>query len=594
MLIMVNQVILFITAKSWNVKKKKRNKRIVTVASLMLSFPIRSVRYKMYFRPALLVFLAVCLVFSSGCNDQSVSPAVDSIKEKKGGSYRRAFADAFLMLDPAFIKDSNSHEICRQIFDGLVEFDENANIHSAIAREWKISDDKLVYTFLLRHDVKFHKQAGGKPTRNGGRTVNAEDILFSFKRLLKSQPDSQASFFWVIKGARDYNEGKAPDVEGIRVLASDSIEFTLEKPFAPFVSLLAMCNGFIVPQEDAGDEPGLKEIPVGTGPFFWAGRSAGVIELKANDEYFRGRPHLDRIEFVVIEDEMTRFKAFMNGELMQVDVPDSQYRNVKQNPLLSKHLLEASMWGTNYLGMNLKEKPFDNLLIRKALNYAIDRETIVRLVLNDRAQVANGILPPGIPGHDFELAGYNYDLPKAKKLLDEAGFPEGKGLPVLTLHFNRDAIHARTAEFIMANLKDLGVSCVAKELEFGEHLSAIEEGRAGFFRLGWNVDYPDPDNFLYTLFHSSNIGAGYNFSNLSLPELDAILDQARFETEMLAREKLYQQAEKLIVEHAPWVFLYFYTSHLLHQPEVKGLTLGPMGESLIQYRRIWLDRKISD
>jgi len=546
----------------------------------------------MYSRPAFFILLAIGLVFASGCNDSKISPVIDKLVEKNGGSYRRAFSDSFLMLDPAFIKDSNSHEICRQIFDGLVEFDENANIHPAIAREWVISDDKLVYRFFLRTDVRFHRQAGGNPTRNGGRLVNAEDVLFSFKRLLKPNPDSQASFFWVIKGARDFNEGKTEDVAGIKVVASDSIEFTLEKPFAPFVSLLAMCNSFIVPHEDAGSEPGIKNLPVGTGPFFWAGKSPEAIELRANDDYFRGRPYLDRIEFVVIEDELARFKAFMNRELMQVDVPDSQYRNVKQNPSLSTNLLEASMWGTNYLGMNLNEKPFDNILVRKALNYAIDRETIVRLVLNDRAQVANGILPPGIPGHDFELAGYNYDLPKARSLLAEAGFPEGKGLPVLTLSFNRDVIHSRTAEFIMANLKDLGVSCVAKELEFGEHLAAIEEGRAGFFRLGWNVDYPDPDNFLYTLFHSSNIGAGYNFSNLSLPELDSILDQARFETEMLAREKLYQKAEKLIVEQAPWIFLYFYTSHLLHQPEVKGLTLGPMGESLLQYRRIWLDQNI--
>lgn len=547
----------------------------------------------MYFRAVFFVLFSALLLTNAGCNEKKVEPNAVSVPDKNGGTYRRAFADSFLMLDPAFIKDSNSHEICRQIFDGLVEFDENANVLPAIAAKWNISDDKLVYTFFLRNDVKFHKEAGGHPTKNGGRTVVADDILYSFQRLLKPHQDSQAAFFWVIKGAREFSEGQSKNIAGIKIIASDTIEFTLEKPFAPFVSLLAMCNSFIVPFEDAESEPGMAVVPVGTGPFYWSGRASETIILNANNEYFRGRPFLDKLEFVIIEDEMARFDAFMKNQLMQVDVPDSQYRNVKQNPQLAVNLLEASMWGTNYLGMNVNEKPFNNILVRKALNYAVDRETIVKLVLNDRAQIANGILPPGIPGHDFDLAGYNYDLPKAKALLAEAGYPEGKGLPALTLFFNRDAIHARTAEFVMANLKDIGISCVAEELEFGDHLRAVEEGRAHFFRLGWNVDYPDPDNFLYTLFHSSNISVGYNFSRLSLPELDKILDQARFETEMLAREKLYQQAEKLIVEQAPWVFLYFYTSHVLHQPGVKGLTLGPMGESLIQYRRIWLEKKNS-
>lgn len=543
----------------------------------------------MYHRRTMLALVALLFFnFCSGCADTSTVSTPSGDSPRTGGTYRRAFADSFLMLDPALIKDSNSHEVCRQIFDGLVEFDEHANVLPALAKEWKISQDKLTYTFTLHENIRFHKSAGGRETMNGGRLVSAEDVLYSFTRLLKPQQDSQASFFRVIKGAREYSEGKTRQITGIRVVASDTVEFVLEKPFAPFVSLLAMCNGFIVPREDAEAEGGLAALPVGTGPFRWAGRASETISLEANDQYFRGRPYLDRLEILVIKDEMARFNEFIAGNLMQVDVPDSQYRNVKQNPLLSPYLLETSMWGTNYFGMNTRVAPFNNKKVRQALNYAMDRETIVKLVLNDRAQVAHGVLPPGIPGYNFELSGYSYDLQKARECLVEAGYPGGKGFPEIVLQYNRDSIHERTAEFVMANLRDIGIKCVARPLDFGDHLKGIENGVAHFFRLGWTVDYPDPDSFLYTLFHSSNIKSGYNFSGIASPELDQLLDQARFETEMITREKLYQQAEKLIVEEAPWVFLYFYTAHLLHRPEVRGLALGPMGESLLQYRLIWL------
>jgi peptide/nickel transport system substrate-binding protein/oligopeptide transport system substrate-binding protein len=471
----------------------------------------------------------------------------------------------------------------------LLEFDELAQLQPAIASEWSISDDKLIYTFKLRDDIRFHKVAAGKPTYNGGRLLDAQDVLYSFRRLLKPQEDSQAAFFWMIKGAREFSSGESPDISGIRVVASHTIVFELEKPFAPFISLLAMANTFVVPHEDAEGQPGgLAAVPVGTGAFRWQGRQGDTLMLTANENYFRGRPWLEHLEFPVIRDEIERFTAFNQGRLSHVDVPDSQYRNVKQDPARSACLIETNLWGSNYLGMNLQKPPFNNRLVRQALNYALDRETIVRIVLNGRVQVANGVLPPGVPGHNDAMSGYSYDLTRARQLLAEAGFPDGQGFPQITLQYNRDAIHSRTAEFILANLRDIGINCVVRELEFGEHLTSVEEGNVEFFRMGWTVDYPDPDSFLYTLFHSSNIGSGYNFSHINNPEIDALLDRARFETSMEKRIPLYHQVEKLIVDEAPWVFLHFYSAHLLHRPEVKGIKLGPMGESLMQYRHIWL------
>ena len=539
------------------------------------------------------VLLIVLLALLGGCNENTggVTPT-SSDEPLAGGTYRRAFADSFIVLDPALIKDSNSHEVCRQIYDGLLAFDEHARLQPVVAKDWLISEDKLTYTFNLRNDIRFHKTVAGQPTLNGGRLLNAHDVLYSFNRLLKPQEDSQAAFFWMIKGSREFSAGQAAEISGIRVVGSYTIEFELEKPFAPFVSLLAMCNAFVVPREDAEGQPGgLASAPVGTGAFKWVGREGETIVLAANDDYFRGRPWLDRLEFPVIRDEIERFAAFNEGRLSHVDVPDSQYRNVKQDPLRAERLIESSLWGSNYLGLNLQQPPFDNRLVRQALNYALDRETIVRLVLNGRAKVANGVLPPGIPGHNDALTGYSYNLPKAKELLAQAGYPDGKGFPEIVLQYNRDAIHSRTAEFVLANLRDLGIKCVVNEIEFGDHLKSVEEGSVAFFRMGWTVDYPDPDSFLYTLFHSSNIGTGYNFSRMKNAALDELLDRARFETDMEKRIPIYHQAEELIVEEAPWVFLHFYSAHLLHQPQVRGIKLGPMGEALMQYRHIWLSQK---
>jgi peptide/nickel transport system substrate-binding protein/oligopeptide transport system substrate-binding protein len=352
--------------------------------------------------------------------------------------------------------------------------------------------------------------------------------------------------------------------------------------------LLGSCNAFIVPREDAESETTLSEKPVGTGPFIWKGKIGDTLVIEANENYFRGRPYLDRIEFPIIPEESQRFAGFKTGNLMHVDVPDSEYKNIKQDPIYSSCLLETSRWGVNYLGMNMNIPPFDNKLVRQALNYAIDRKAIVKLVLNDRARVANGVLPPGIAGFDPNFIGYHYDLQKAKQLLQKAGYPKGKGFPEIELQYNRDIIHTRIGEFVIANLNDLGITCKVKEVDFGSHLSQVEAGKAAFFRMGWTVDYPDPDSFLYTLFHSSNIKNGYNFSGINDKKLDELLDQARFETETKKRIELYRNAEKLIVDKAPWIFLYFYTTHLLHQPYVNGLKLGPMGQPFINYRKIWL------
>ncbi|MFZ2956138.1 MAG: peptide ABC transporter substrate-binding protein [Candidatus Ozemobacteraceae bacterium] len=547
--------------------------------------------------PALLTFM----FFTSGCGGTPPTPSSHSSSVNGttapvsnvpvyGGVYRRAFPSPVLTLDPRSIGDSFSHEVCRQMFDGLVEFDPDAHVVPAIAESWQISSDRLTYTMKLRSGVRFHAIHGsdGRPTKNGGRLVTAEDVSHTFHRLLNPQDHIPRSrLFWVIRGARAFAEGSAPDITGIKVLASDSLAISLEKPFAPFLSLLALPAAFIVPKEDA-ENPDFGTDPVGTGPFLWGGKQAETMVLKANPNYFRGKPYLDRIDFLLIKEEKDSFAMFKRGELMQTNVPDPEYKNIKSDPYWSALLQETSRWGTYYLGMNVTKPPFDNVKVRQAINFAIDRETIVKLILNDRARVARGVLPPGIMGYNPALRGYTYDPERAKRLLAEAGYPGGKGFPEISLQFNRDPSHTRSSEYILANLRDIGITCLLKEVEFPEHIKAVENGDVGFFRMGWTVDYPDPDNFLYTLFYSGNIGREGNFAHYSNPKVDELVDRARFEIDPKERIPLYQRAEQMIVEEAPWVFIYHYTLHILPQANVRGLRLTPMGAPFILYRQIWL------
>jgi oligopeptide transport system substrate-binding protein len=559
--------------------------------------------------------LALGLGLVLGCGRPVDPPPVGAPDQPRGGGvYRRAFSDGFMVLDPGLVKDSFSHEVCRQIFEGLVEFDVETRVIPALAERWEISPDRLQYTFHLRPDARFHDTVGEppRPTRNGGRSVTAADVAFTFNRLLDpTVPGRRGQAFLVIKGAQTYRDrltagsatvvlpppgeslvtGASQGIEGIEVLGSHTVRFTLEKPFAPFISQLALSNAFIVPIEDAlATEIPLASEPVGAGPFVWAGRNGETMRLRANERYYQGRPFLDRVEFPVIPDGIDRFKAFMRGELDHVDVPDQEYVNIKHDPKWSKLFQETSRWGTYYLGFNVRQFPFDQLKVRQAINEAVDREAIVKLILNDRARVAKGVLPPGITAFNPNLRGYSYDLAKARELLAEAGFPNGQGLPPITLQFNQDHVHERTSELIQANLRDLGIDCQVRVVDFQEHLRTVESGEAGFFRMGWTCDYPDPDNFLYTLFHSENRGAGGNFSGYANERVDHLLERARFEVDPKDRIPLYQQAEQLIVDDAPWVFVYHYTTHLLAQPYVHGIVMTPMGSPFIRYRTIHLSK----
>lgn len=238
-----------------------------------------------------------------------------------------------------------------------------------------------------------------------------------------------------------------------------------------------------------------------------------------------------------------------------------------------------------------KEVKKNAKLLRQAINYAIDREALIELVKNGRATPAKGVLPPGMFGYNPDLKGYTYDPEKAKELLKEAGYPDGIKL---TLQYNTSDGHKRIAEALQQQLKAVGIDMELKNVDWGAHLDSVENNQVPFFRMGWVVDYPDPDNFLYVLLCSDNIGPKGNYTRFSNPKFDELVKAARVETDPEKRLKLYQEAEQIVVEEAPWVFIYHYTTHQVLQNYVKGYKLPSFGAYSAKYTDVWMEKDKTD
>lgn len=508
---------------------------------------------------------------------------------RRGGTYQFSLGPSDPpSLDPAHVTDTTSHAVVSELFDGLVEFDPQMRVRPAIAERWEIAADGRTYRFFLRKGVRFQN----------GREVSAEDFRYSFLRVL--DPKTKSERTWILdrlEGATDFLGGKTADVQGIRVRDRYTLELRLGERFPPFLALLAYPAAMVVPRE-AVEQAGadFSTRPVGTGPFrLTEWRRDDRLVLTANPDYFRGRPHLDRIVFRIIPEDLTRLQEFKAGTLHHSDVPAGLYQSIVADPALRGRLHSQSILGIQAVRLNVEVPPFaGNRKLRQAFNHAVDKEAFARVIMEGRVKPAAGILPPGMPGYSGGLAGYPFDRARAGQLLAEAGFPEGKGLPPLALHYNTSLTNRRLAEFVQAQLAEVGVKVELAALDWPAYLKLVDAGQTQMHRMGWIADYPDPENFLTVLFHSRNIGARGNTSRYRNPEVDALLDRADRTMGEAERVRLYQQAERRIVEDAPWIFLNYYSTDLLVHPAVRNLLeqLSPMDSSptvsLVQMRLVWL------
>lgn len=520
------------------------------------------------------------LLLLFGLSSLMLPEGVGAAAERKGGTLRGVFGSDPPTLDPAQATDTTSSSVIRQLFDGLVELDAELRVVPALAHRWSVSKDQKVYTFALRPGVKFHH----------GQELGAKDVKFSFERAARGK---RPWVFEKIRGAREFIRGQAGEIGGIRIVDDLTVEVSLEKPFAPFLYLMAYDAASVVPREEAlrrGAE--FASRPVGTGAFrLHAWRRDDQVVLEAFREHFRGTPRVDRIVFRVIPAEITRFNEYKTGNLDWTDIPTGHCRAVQRDPAFRGQVAIWPILGTHAVRFNVERAPFTDRRLRLAVAHALDPTAVVQGLLEGCVVAGKGILPPSIPGYNPAVLGIPFDREKAKRLLAEAGFQGGKGLSPVTFHFNTSDLNQRIAELIQSNLKEVGISVELRRLDWAAHIKLVDEGGAMFFRQGWIADYPDPENFLTVLFHSRNLGAAGNTSRYRNPAVDRLLDEADLMPPGPGRFKKYAEAEQLIIADAAWVSLYHYASRALIRPGINGLersSLSSAPEFLAPLRKVWL------
>ena len=494
--------------------------------------------------------------------------------------YRRPLGNDPSTLDPARISDVYGRSVAQQIFDGLVTFDHTLAITPALAEHWTASRDRLTWTFKLRKNARFHH----------GREVTAADVVFSLTRILDPRLKSSAGdVFAVIKGAREFAEGRAKTVSGLVALDARTVQFTLTEAFAPFVTALALGQAKIVPREvveKAGDDFGMH--PIGTGPFrFVAWERGRSITLEANRDYFDGPPRLARVIYRIFPGEVRDavYAEFVKGNLEDSPVPTRDHDSAVRAP--GRQYVKRPMFYLRFYGLNVRVKPLDDRRVRQAIVHSIDRAKLITQVFQDRYLLAQSILPLGTLGYNPGVRPLTYDPERARALLAQAGYAGGAGLPPITIWAGArtDRLleeHAR----IVKSLADVGIRSTYQYLtDWPAFSRLLAEGKAPMFLYSWNADIPDPDNFLYLLFHSRS---PRNYTGYANPVVDTLLLTARNEQDAQRRVELYRKAEQLVLDDAPVLPMWHYTYERLFQASVKSVEVNGLGDPYIPLRKIWL------
>ena len=500
-------------------------------------------------------------------------PSFEAIAAPRAdGIYRIPLSTNPVTLDPAHFPDVASDAVASRIFSSLVRFDEKLRIAPDLAERWTLSEDGRAYTFHLRENARFHN----------GRQVEAEDVRYSFERVLR--PSTASSRTWILKpivGAHEMLTGKADRLAGVKVLGAHTVQIRVTERFSPFLSQLAMTNVAILPREEVepADAPDLPfgRRPVGSGPFqFVEWKDDNYVLLRRFDRYFEGPAPLKGLRFRVIKEPLIAFQEYLAGNLEHCRVPPGHLQRVLASPLADQ-LRSTATLSTYYLGVNMTHSPYGtNVHLRRALNYAINREFLCRRALEGTHVPAKGVLPPGLPEYDEALAAYPYDPEAARRELKAAGYGPDQAPPEIALFYSPTPPGPIMAQRVQSDFKRAGIPLRLRALEWAAFLQAVDQREPDLFRIAWVADYPDADNFLYVLFHSSQHGPAGNRTVYTNPKTDALLHQARTATDPRERLRLFRLAERQIIEDAPWVFLSHRRTNLLVKPYVQGLRLTAM------------------
>ena len=507
---------------------------------------------------------------------------------RPGGTFIFAAGSNIHTLDPHFAYDTLSTAACRLLYDGLLDYDYDGEMIPSLAEALpEISEGGRVFRFRLRDGIKFHN----------GREITADDIAWSMHRLLSERIGSPGyPFFKSIEGAPAYHAGDTDRIEGIVVLDERSIEFRLDEADQTFLNALAMPFAYPIAREHVEQLEAAEGVdavgrhPIGAGPFAFSRWERGVqVEFERFEEYWAPAARPDKMVFLENISADVASARFRNGDLDIIYRPSKVNRLfLRESKAWAPYLAEAPSASVFALGLNCELPPFDNVHVRRAVAFALDRSKLERL---DPGQViaATQVLPPMLAPHDPELpSGQIFDLDRAKEEMRLAGFPDGLSEPVIV--WVRGEGEVRVAQLFQQDLKAIGIEIELKLVTFATYLRETGRPRVAQAAFtGWHQDFPDPSNFMDILFHSRSIHPE-NSENRSFyrnPKLDRILDEARPETDRETRLALYAEANSILADDAPWAFLYYPVDMFAWQPYVKGFRPHPVW--LNEYRHVWLD-----
>jgi oligopeptide transport system substrate-binding protein len=488
-------------------------------------------------------------------------------------------------LDPAAARSFENIWVVNQMYNGLVQMNDSLRIEPSLAKSWNISKDGLTYTFYLRNDVFFYDNecfAEGK-----GRKVKASDFEYSFNRLRDATVSSATSLLTNVNTDT-----------GFRALNDTTFVIRMQKTFTPFLGILTMKYFSVIPEEAIkkyGDD--FRRNPVGTGPFklkMWEEGSKMV--LVKNENYFefehnKRLPYLDAVSISFIKDRETSFMDFLQGNLDMVSGIDAINTDEVLTPdgalketYTTKFKMQALPYlKTDYLGFLIDEKldivknsPLRIKALRKAINYGFDRKKMVKyLRKNLGVPATSGFIPSGLPSFDPDkIKGYDYNPDKVKELLAQAGFPEGKGLPEISLATSEQ--YLELAEYMQSQLAELGIKIKIDVQKASVLSQAVANAKVNFFRKSWIADYPDEENFL-SLFYSKNLSpGGFNYTHYHNPQFDLLYEKSHEELNDAIRYSYYQQMDQLLMDDVPVVPLYYDQVVRLVQNNISGLTSNSM------------------
>lgn len=458
-------------------------------------------------------------------------------------------------FDPALATDLRTGKVIALVYDNLVRFGSGTELLPCLAKSWSVNESGTDYLFRLNTKAEFHDNS----------RLTAADVVYSFERVLSPETVSpQTWLFDRIKGAHEFMAGETETVSGLRAINDSLLVIEIDEPFVPFIQYLAMPSAAIVNSRFVNQ---IKEEPAGSGPWeLQQWERDGEIVFTRNETYWEEKPVLKNLRLRVLSESLARMAELEAGNLDLAGIPDMELdRWLKKDSWKGEiHAMdELNIW---YVGMNCSRPPFNDVLVRRAMNLALDREKILKLLLSGSGSLSTGPVPPQLL-NTAVTEPYPYDPAQARKLLIEAGYESGLHTR-LWVAGGSEMFHV--LEAFQADWQAVGVYLEILRSDWNVFKTAVREGKPDLYYLDWYADYPDAENFLYPLFHSRESMTKRNrYSN---PLVDRNIEEIQSLPEGNKRENLIAQTHELIFRDAPWVFLWHGRSHTAVQPWISGYT----------------------